>query len=168
MKRISAFLLAAVFSMATLMGPAFAQDEPKGDTDKDKSSKKSASRKGSVEDQIKKLEMDRVEAVKKADVATLDKLTADDYTLINAFGQEMDKSQTMNAIKSGDIKITSNELSDLKVRVYGNTAVVTGKSDVKGTMGGKDISGQLVFSRVYVKKNGRWQAVLFQQTRVAS
>jgi len=76
----------------------------------------------------------------------------------------MGKADTMSAIKSGDIKITSNELSDLKVRVYGDTAVVTGKTDVKGTSGGKDISGPTLFTRVYVKKDGRWQSVAFQQT----
>lgn len=119
-----------------------------------------------VEDEIKNLEKERAAAVVKADTATLERVTADDYVLINANGQMMDKQQTMEAIKTGQIKIASNDLSDLKVRVYGNTAVVTGKSTVKGTLSGTDINGPVLFTRVYVRKNGHWQAVAFQQTRV--
>jgi ketosteroid isomerase-like protein len=83
-------------------------------------------------------------------------------------GQMSDKSQMVNNFKTGQIKLTSDELSDMKVRVYGNTAVITGKADVKGTLGGKDATGQIMFTRVYVKKGGLWQSVAFQQTRVSN
>jgi len=74
----------------------------------------------------------------------------------------------VNAFKTGRTKLTSNELSDMKVRVYGNTAVITGKADVKGTLGGKDTNGQIMFTRVYVKKNGTWQSVALQQTAITN
>ena len=122
----------------------------------------------SVEDQLKKMEKDRAAAVVKGDVATLEKLTSEDYTFINANGQLSDKATTMNGIKTGNIKLTANEISDLKVRVYGNTAVVTGKSDAKGTIGGRELKGLVLFTRVYVKKNGRWQSVAFQQTAISA
>src|SRR5438093_6188233 len=54
----------------------------------------------------------------------------------------------------------------MNVRVYGNTAMITGKTDVAGTMAGKDTKGQIMFTRVYVKKGGSWQSVAFQQTLV--
>ena len=54
------------------------------------------------------------------------------------------------------------------VRVYGNTAVITGKADVKGTLAGNDATGQYMFTRVYVKKGGQWQSVAFQQTRISN
>jgi len=120
-----------------------------------------------VEDQIKKMEKDRAAAVVKGDVATLEKLTSDDYMFINAYGQLSDKATTMNGIKTGNIKLTSNEVSDLKVRVYGNTAVVTGKANSKGTIGGRELTGPVMFTRVYVKNNGKWQSVAFQQTPIA-
>jgi ketosteroid isomerase-like protein len=122
----------------------------------------------SVEEELKKLEAERAAAVIKGDTAMLDKYTADDYTLITANGQVMDKKQTLDAIKSGQIKITSNEQSDLKVRVYGDFAVVTGKSDVKGMLSGTEVNGPVRFTRVYIKKDGRWQSVAFQQTRVSN
>jgi ketosteroid isomerase-like protein len=119
-----------------------------------------------VEDQIKKMEKDRAVAVVKGDVAVLEGLTSDDYVLINANGQLSDKAQTMSNIKSGNIKLTANEVSDMKVRVYGDTAVVTGKSNAKGTIGGREVKGPMMFTRVYVKKNGKWQSVAFQQTPI--
>ena len=147
MNRIGTFVLAAAFSSVTLLGSAWAED---------------------VQEQLKKLETDRSAAVVKGDVETLEKQTSDDYTLINMNGQMSDKSQMVAAFKSGQTKLTSDDLSDLKVRVYGNTAVITGKADVKGTLGGSDATGQIIFTRVYVKKGGRWQSVAFQQTRVAN
>ena len=120
----------------------------------------------SVEEQLKKMERDRAAAVVKGDVATLEGLTADDYVLINANGQVSDKATTMNNIKTGNIKLTTNEVSDLKVRVYGDTAVVTGKSSATGTIGGRELKGPVMFTRVYVKKNGKWRSVAFQQTPI--
>ena len=145
MKRKTGFVVASVLSVAALLSFAWAAN---------------------VEEEIKKLETERAAAVVKGDVATVEKQTADDYILISATGQVMDKQQTMDAIKNGQIKLTSNDLSDLKVRVYGNTAVVTGKSDAKGTLFGNEIKGPNMFTRVYVKKDGRWQSVAFQQTPV--
>ena len=121
----------------------------------------------SAEEELKKLEMDRAAAVVKGDTATLEKQTADDYTFINSNGQMADKSQLLSAIKSGQSKLSMDEISDMKVRVYGNVAVITGKSNVKGTLNGKDATGQVVFTRVWEKKGGRWQTVALQQTKVS-
>jgi ketosteroid isomerase-like protein len=128
----------------------------------------SARGQSAVEDQLKKMEKDRAAAVVKGDVATLEGLTSDDYVLINANGQVADKATTMNDIKTGRIKLTSNEVSDLKVRLYGDTAVVTGKSTAKGTIAGRELKGPVMFTRVYVKKGGKWQSVAFQQTPIAA
>ena len=122
----------------------------------------------SVEEQIKKIERDRAAAVVKGDVAAIEAQTSDDYTLINANGQLSDKAKTMNDIKTGVIKLTANEVSDLRVRVYGDTAVVTGKSSAKGTIGGRELTAPVMFTRVYVKKGGKWQSVAFQQTPIAA
>lgn len=104
-----AFVIASVFCVAALLGLAWA---------------------ASVEEELKKLETDRAAAVVKGDVATLEKQTSDDYTLINLYGQISDKSKMVDTFKSGQIKLTQDNLSDMKVRVYGNVAVITGKADV--------------------------------------
>jgi ketosteroid isomerase-like protein len=120
-----------------------------------------------VADEIKKMETERAAAVVKGDWAKLEKETSDDYTLINVNGQMSNKSQMVDGFKSGQNKLTTDDISDMNVRVYGDVAVVTGKVDVKGTMGGKDVNGQAMFTRVYVKKAGHWQAVALQQTPVS-
>lgn len=146
-------VVAAVFGVATLTAaPARAQGAATA----------------SVEEQIKKMEKDRAAAVVKADVATLDGLTSDDYVLINANGQVSNKAETMSSIKTGKIKLTANDVSDMKVRVYGDTAVVTGKSTAKGSINGIELKGPVMFTRVYVKKSGKWQSVAFQQTPIVA
>lgn len=122
----------------------------------------------SVEDQIKKMETDRAAAVVKGDIDALANVTADDYTLITAAGQMSDKAQMISAFKSGQSKITVDDVSDMKVRVYGDTAIVTGKVNVKGMLAGKDVTGMQLFTRVYVKKGGHWTSVALQQTRAAT
>jgi ketosteroid isomerase-like protein len=116
--------------------------------------------------QIEKLERDRAAAVVKGDVAKLEQETADTAIFIDRNGRKLDKTQTIRAIKSGDIKLTSNQLSDLEVYAYGDTAVITGKSFAKGTISGKEIAGPVMFTRVYVKKDGRWQSVAYEQTPI--
>jgi len=54
----------------------------------------------------------------------------------------------------------------LKVRVYGDTAVVTGRSVQSGRENGKDYSGNYWFTRVYVKQNGQWLTVALQTTPI--
>lgn len=118
-------------------------------------------------DQIKKMETDRAAAVVKGDWAKLDKETSDDYTLINVNGQMASKSQMLDGFKSGQNKLTTDDVSEMNVRIYGDVAVVTGKATVKGTMGGKDVDGQAMFTRVYVKKAGGWQSVALEQTAIS-
>jgi len=69
--------------------------------------------------------------------------------------------------KSGEIKLEGNDLDDLQARVYGDTAVVTGRSTQKGKAYGQDAAGQYRFTRVYVRQDGKWKAVAFQSTKVA-
>jgi hypothetical protein len=104
------FVIASVLSLVVLLGLAWAAN---------------------VEEELKKLETDRAAAAVKGDAATLEKQTSDDYTFINLYGQMSDKSQMVNAFKTGQTKLTSDELSDMKVRVYGSTAVITGKAGRK-------------------------------------
>jgi ketosteroid isomerase-like protein len=97
----------------------------------------------------------------------IDRMTADDYTVINISGQLLTKAQVFEAIKAGDLKYDHLENNDIQVRVYGDTAVLTGRTTQKGQFKGKDISGQTRFTRVYLKQHGTWQAVAFQATRIA-
>jgi len=121
---------------------------------------------GSVQDEIKKLEQERNQAIVRNDAAALDRMSSADYTVIDRWGNLVSKAQMMEGFKSGATKFESRELSDLNVRVYGNTAVVTGRVTQKETDHGKDASGEHRFTRVLVKEKGSWVSVAFQITLV--
>jgi ketosteroid isomerase-like protein len=122
---------------------------------------------GEVVKQIKKMEEDRNQAVLRGDAAALDRVTSDDYTFITLRGELRTKSEILKGFKSGSFKYESRDLSDLNVRVYGNTAVVTGRATQKGVEDGKDYSGDYRFTRVYIRQRDHWFTVALQVTRVA-
>jgi ketosteroid isomerase-like protein len=76
------------------------------------------------------------------------------------------KAQVLDGFKSGANKFESRELSDLSVRVHGNTAVVTGGLTIKGTENGKANSSEGRFTRVYVKEKGNWISIANQTTTI--
>ena len=120
----------------------------------------------SAEDEIKKLEEARNQAILHGDAAALDRMTSDDYTFITLRGEMRSKSDILKGFASGSFHYESREISDLKVRIYGDTAVVTGRSVQKGVENGKDYSGDYWFTRVYVKQKGRWLTVALQTTLI--
>ncbi len=119
-----------------------------------------------VRDEILELERQRNEAIIKGDAATLDRMTADDYTFITLRGELRTKSEIVQGFKSGSFHYDSREISDMKVRVYENAAIVTGRSNQRGKENGKDYSGDYRFTRVYVNQRGRWLTVALQATLV--
>ncbi len=122
---------------------------------------------GNVEQSIKALDDQVRQAALKGDVATFDKLLADDYMDINVLGVTSTKAQVLENFKSGKLKYEAIEFSDTQVRVYGDTAVVNTTANVKGHLGATDLSGRHRIVRVWVKRKGQWQRVSFQATRVA-
>ena len=119
-----------------------------------------------VEREILSLEEARNQAVLHGDATALDRMTSDDYTFITLRGELRTKSDILKGFASGSFHYDSRQISDLKVRVYGDTAVVTGQSVQKGMENGKDYSGDYRFTRVYVKEKGRWLTVALQTTLI--
>jgi ketosteroid isomerase-like protein len=77
------------------------------------------------------------------------------------------KDQTIANIRAGSVHFASIELTDRKIRLYGATALVTSRAEVKGTGPDGDISGSYRYSRVYVKDpRGAWRIVSFEANRI--
>ena len=89
---------------------------------------------------------------------------ADDYVAITPLGQVTTKQEALSARRSGQLRYESMNVSDMVVRLYGDTAVVTARADVKGHQLGEDFSGPYRYTRVWVRRNGRWQTVSYQAT----
>jgi ketosteroid isomerase-like protein len=116
---------------------------------------------------VEKVDDQVYDAAKRGDTEAFGNFLADDYTRIDANGQMRNKAETIELYKSGQRKIDTLDLKNRKVRVYGNTAIVTRENEVKGHVGANDISGTYRDTVVYVKgKNGQWQDVNFQSTKV--
>ncbi|HXO33920.1 MAG TPA: nuclear transport factor 2 family protein [Candidatus Acidoferrales bacterium] len=91
----------------------------------------------SAEEEIRSLEQERNVAILNGDAAALDRMTADDYTFITLRGELRTKSEIVKGFQSGSFKYESRQISDLTIRVYGDTAVVTGRSNQKGMENGR-------------------------------
>lgn len=122
--------------------------------------------KAGVEQALMQMERDWTEAGLKKDAATLGKILADDWVGQGPTGIAT-KAEALADLKSGDNKLDSITLGDMKVRVFGDTAVVAGSDDEKSSYKGKDTSGHYTWTDVFVKRQGRWQAAASQGTLVA-
>ncbi len=128
---------------------------------------KTSTERVSVEQELKKLEKEIGHAWAKRDVASYDRILADDYTWTDFDGIVWTKVQDLETLKSGEVVNTSYVVDDWKVRVYGDAAVVTGRTTVKETWKGKDVSGQYRNTATWVKRAGRWQLVASHTSKIA-
>jgi uncharacterized protein (TIGR02246 family) len=116
-----------------------------------------------AEQAILKLEQQWVDAVVKADAAALEKIYTDDLIYTHSSGTVDTKASYIDSLKTGKAKYESIERDDIKVRFYGDTAIVTCHSVIK-------VNKNTINSRyihVYVKQKGAWRMAAHQTTRVA-
>jgi ketosteroid isomerase-like protein len=128
------------------------------------------------EREIRDLEAQLARAVVHPDRAFYERVLAGDFTHTSHSGVFKTRAEWLAEDKfgreadprAGRTVYEAFDVDDLAVRVYGDTAVVTGRSTPKGTDAkGQPIRGRYRFQRVWVKRHGRWQAVAFQGTRIA-
>jgi len=122
----------------------------------------------SVHKEIEGLELDWRQAQLTNNIPEVDRLLADDYLGISANGTLETKADELTRRRSGSLHITQLDLSDIKVRIYGDTAVVTSKADLIGKNGDRDISGRYRYTRVYSNRDGQWRIVSFEASRVSN
>ena len=116
------------------------------------------------EDSVRALEIARGEALLRADTAALSRMVADEFIEISRFGQLRPKAANIRDIASGDLRLTSVKYDSVVVRIYGEVALLTGIADNTGTFRGLPFSGKIRYTRVFVRRDQRWQAVAMQQT----
>ncbi len=104
-----------------------------------------------TEADIKKMIADLSTALSANDTAALDKIWADNYEFVTPDGQIQTKSERLESIRSGELKMESITFDEVNVRSYGDAAVVTAKTTQKSTNKGKDNSGTSTATIVFVK-----------------
>jgi hypothetical protein len=130
-----------------------------------------------AEREVRELENQLGRAVVQGDRAFFERVLAADFTHTSHAGKFKTRAEWMaetksaspkEAPRSGKTSYTVFDVDDLAVRVYGETAVVTGRSTPKGQNAkGEPIRGHYRFLRVWVQRQGKWQVVAFQGTRIA-
>jgi ketosteroid isomerase-like protein len=147
MKAISAMAVLVITVTSLVLGQSTAKrlDGPSGNT----------------EEEVRQLHSEIIQAQLTSDTATLDRLST------NPLGVVQTKAQRLAEMKSGGRKLDAFSIADVQVRAYGDTAVVTSRATLSGQRQGQDISGQYRGIDVYVKKQGQWQVVAAQATRIA-
>ena len=116
------------------------------------------------EDSVRAVESSRARALLQADTAALARMVAAEFIEISRLGQLRTKADNIRDIASGALKLTSVKYDSLAVRIYGDVAVLRGIADNAGTFRGIPFSGKIRYTRVFVRRDGRWQAVVMQQT----
>lgn len=116
---------------------------------------------------IQRLEEQIRDAVLRGDAAAFDRLLADDFTHTSHTGRFRSKADWLKGVKPGRSPYTAYAVDEQSIRVFGDTAVVTGRISPRGTNSrGEPITGQYRYVRVWVKRDAQWRAVAFQGTRI--
>jgi ketosteroid isomerase-like protein len=115
---------------------------------------------------LKALDAKLTDAFKAGDFEMLGKYFADDYILVDPRGGLHNKKQHLKHLTGGTAKFKELNETDVNVKVFGDTAVVTGLLQVTGKVEGKEISAEYRWTRVYNKSGDMWKCVLEQHTYV--
>jgi ketosteroid isomerase-like protein len=122
---------------------------------------------GKVEQELIKLEKEWADALVKHDWTFLDRILADDYVVTDPEGNVSTRAQEIAFLKSGEFAVTSCVHHELKVRVYGDAAIVTGHTTTKETYKGRDFVNNLRWTDTWVNSAGRWRCVAGHSSLIA-
>lgn len=115
---------------------------------------------------LEQIERDWAKAALAGDAAALDQMLAAGYVFTDSDTNMIGKKQWVDGLKSGDTKYETFRVDDMKVYLYGDAAVVVGKTTIKGVEAGKAIDETSRFTDTFVKQGGRWVAVATHTSRV--
>ncbi len=116
--------------------------------------------------EVRALESARGQALLHADTTALSRMIGDEFIEVSRLGTLRTKADNLREIATGTLKLTSVTYDSVSVRIYGEVAVLRGIADNTGTFRGFPFSGKLWYTRVFVRRDGRWQAVAMQHTLI--
>ena len=143
-------MMRTLFIVALALATSIAQGQKQSGRQDDTSS---------VEQAIRQLDKERIQAQISAEAVALDRIYADDFIGVGPSGTVRTKPQVISDFTSGNLKFQSITTDEVQVRVYENTAVETGLSTMVGQDKGKTVPRDTRFTRVWIKQQGRWQLV---------
>jgi ketosteroid isomerase-like protein len=117
-----------------------------------------------MEEELLEVEKGFTDAIARNDLKAIERFVTEDWIIINADGGTIDRERFLEVIKSGALTHNMMESDDLRVRVYGDSAVVTAVTRSKGTFMGQQFSTHERSTDVFVKLDAQWRCVLTQLT----
>jgi len=117
-----------------------------------------------AEDSVRAAELARGQALLRGDTTTLSRMVGSEFFEISRLGTVRTRADNLREIATGELKLTSVRYDSLAVNLYGNVAVLRGIADNTGTYRGFPFTGRIRYIRVFIRRDGRWQAVAMQQT----
>ena len=131
--------------------------------------KKSSSKEERAKEALMQLERDIGRANVNRDAAFFERMEADEFIFTDSGGGLTTKKEDVDSVKAPanpDSRLLSYEVDDMKVMLYDKTAVVTGRSTLKGVNKGQEWTGQSRFTDVFVWRDNRWQIVAGHSSRI--
>ncbi len=120
-------------------------------------------RNAKIEQELKKVEEAWADAYVRHDPAPLERILADEFITVGSNGQSHDKAQDIEGLKSDSATYEYSTPYDLDIRVYGDTAVVIGRTKERGHYdSGKQFTNEYRWTDIFVKRQGRWQCIAAQ------
>lgn len=118
-----------------------------------------------MQEEVMQVEKAFAQAIVKNDAEAVGRFLVDDWIIIDPDGGIIDRTTFLGVIKSGALIHDMMDSADTRVRIYGNTAIVTALTKTKGKFGGQAFTSEERATDVLVKQDGRWQCVLSHLTR---
>ena len=119
-----------------------------------------------LREEVLQFERDACKAFLEADVVALERVLTSDFTLTLSNGEVSTRADEINELRSGKMHYDMFENYDMLARIYGDTAVVLGKTRVKGTAEGKPFDRIVQFTDTLIKRDGRWQLAAGHVSRI--
>ena len=120
-----------------------------------------------IEQEFRDLDRGWVAAYLQGDTELFDRIWIEGFIFTFPFGQCTNKAQEIANLKSGNLALESLFTDDIKVKVYGKTAVMAGRLMMKGRYRDHDISGQYNYINVLGKQQGCWRIVASHAAHIA-
>ena len=114
--------------------------------------------------EIEALDWERFQATRRADIRALDTLLADDWLASGNSMSTVTKRQYLDELAAGTRRYGDVRHEDVVVRVYGDAAIITGRSIGSAIINGRQQNNPTRFTHVYVRRRGRWQMVAMHNT----
>ena len=92
------------------------------------------------------------------------RILADDWKVTDPGGNVLTKDQVINTAFSAERNITTARIDDIEVRDFGDWAIVTGRTQMAGTLAGEKIDVTLRFTDVFARQDGEWRCLVSQGT----